>query len=63
MNRKRPYRSSKLQEKKRRQRKIKIILWCIFFAAVLTGASYWSFDDSVTVEKVTVLENEFIDEG
>jgi NhaP-type Na+/H+ or K+/H+ antiporter len=62
MSKRKPYRSSKLAQKKRKQRKIKIILWTVLFISIIAGASYWSGHDSVVVSQINISENEFIND-
>jgi cell division septal protein FtsQ len=54
------YRSSTFAQKQRRRKIFKRIIWSIFVFAVISGLSYWSGHHSITINSITISENEFL---
>lgn len=63
MTKNKRYSSSQFTQRKKRQMKIKIFLWLFFTLSIIFGLSYWSGHHSVTINKIQVSENQFIDES
>lgn len=60
MPKKNPYRSSKLAERKRRKKKIRIIIGSIFSVVLIIGVVFWFNHESMMIDEIVISDNEFI---